>query len=156
MRIEKECVRVLALYAPAASDLRRMVSALKIRADLERVGDLATKIAKRSKRFFRQSAAFPIPDSLDILARMTLDAFNGVVAALDNDDLIAARAVIASDGGIDRQRRATLQELKNSLQGDPECVTQVLRLVNSARNLERIGDHTVSIAEAIVYIEGKK
>jgi phosphate transport system protein len=154
VRIEKDCLRVLALYEPLASDLRRMVSALKLRAELKRVGDLAAKIARRSKRSLRDSASPPIPASLDILARMAITSFEQAVAALNNDDAVAARAVIAGDEEIDRQRRLALKELKDSVQHNPECVTQLLRLINLARNLERIGDHTVNIAEAVVYVEG--
>ena len=154
VRIEKECLRVLALYEPLASDLRRMVSVLKLRADLERVTDLATKIARRSKRSLRDSAAPPIPASLDILARMATDSFSEVVAALGRVDAVAARATIASDQEIDRQCRVALRELKDSLGHHPEWITPLLRLVNSARNLKRIGDHTVKIAEAIIFIKG--
>jgi phosphate transport system protein len=154
VRIEKECLRILALYEPLASDLRRTVSVLKVRADLERVSDLATKIARRSKRSIRDSAAPPIPASLDNLARMATCAFSEVVAALGKVDALAARSAIASDKEIDRQCRAVLRELKSSLRQHPEWVRPLLRLVNSARNLERIGDHTVNIAEAIVYIKG--
>ena len=95
-----------------------------------------------------------IPASLDILARMATDAFSEVVAALGKVDAVAARAAIAGDQEIDRQCRVVLRELKDSLQHHPEWVTPLLRLVNSARNLERIVDHTVNIAEAIVYIKG--
>jgi phosphate transport system protein len=154
VRIEKECLRILALYEPLASDLRRTVSVLKVRADLERVSDLATKIARRSKRSIRDPAAPPIPASLDNLARMATCAFSEVVAALGKVDAVAARSAIASDKEIDRQCRVVLRELKSSLRQHPEWVRPLLRLVNSARNLERIGDHTVNIAEAIVYIKG--
>jgi phosphate transport system protein len=154
VRIEKECLRVLALYEPLASDLRRMVSVLKLRAELERVSDLARKIARRSVRSRRDSAAIPIPDSLDNLARLATDAFSEVVTAMSKDDAVAARAAIVGDEEIDRQCRAVLRALKESIQRQPEQVTPLLRLVNSARNLERIGDHTVKIAEAIVYIKG--
>ncbi len=154
VRIEKECLRVLALYEPLASDLRRVVSALKLRAELERVGDLATKIARRTKRSLRDSAAPPIPASLDILARMAITSLEQAVAALNNDDGVAARVLIAGDQGIDRQCRVALRELKDSLRHEPEQVTAWLRLMNSARNLERVGDHTVNIAEAILYMKG--
>ncbi len=152
IRIEKECLRVLALHEPLASDLRRMVSVLKLRADLERVSDLATKIARRSERSRRDSAAPPIPASLEILAKMVTDAFSEVVVALSKDDAVAARTAIAGDEEIDRQFRMVSRALKDSLRHQPERATSFLRLVNTARNLERIGDHTVNIAEAILYI----
>jgi phosphate transport system protein len=154
VRIEKECLRILALYEPLASDLRRMVSVLKLTGELERVSDLATKIAKRTKRSYRDSSAPHIPAALESLARMALTAFTQVVAALANNDAIAARAVIAGEDEVNRQCRAVLRELKQSLRHEQMLVKPSLRLVNSARNLERIADHCVKIAEAIVYIKG--
>lgn len=154
-RIEKECLRILALYEPVASDLRRIVCVLKSRKDLERVSDLATKIARRSQRSLKDAARHAVPASLDLLARMATDAFSEVVAALGKVDSVAARAVIAGDEKIDRQCRVVLRELKNLLRRGPERVTSLLRLVNSARNLERIGDHAVNIAKAILFVEGK-
>ncbi len=155
VRIEKECLLVLALHEPLASDLRRIVSVLKVRADLERVSDLATKIARRSARSYATSAGPPVPHSLEVLARMATDAFSEVVAALGKDDAIAARAAIAGDEEIDRQYRIVTKELTDSLRSQPERVTPLIRLMNSARNLERVGDHSVKIAEAILYIKGQ-
>jgi phosphate transport system protein len=154
VRIEEECLLALALHEPLASDLRRVVSMLKLRAELKRVSHLATKIAQRSARSYRDEHAPPIPASLEALARMADDAFSKVVAALGKDDANAARAAIACDEEIDRQYRVALRILKDSLRYQPEQVTPLLRLVNSARNLERIGDHIVNIAEAIIYIKG--
>jgi phosphate transport system protein len=153
VQLEERCLRALALYAPVASDLRRMVSALRLLARLERVGDLATKIAKRSKRFFEDSSAPPIPASLIILAIAVTDAFSKVITALSKDDDDAVRAIVTSEEEIDRQCQLVLKELKDSIRHQPDQSAAWLRLMNSARNLERIGDHAVSIAEAIVYIK---
>ena len=152
--IEKECLRVLTRYEPVASDLRRTLGVLKLRAQLERVGDLATKIARRSQRLHRSAAAPPIPASLGALARMSVERLEQVIAALHSDDADAARALIVGDREIDRQYRATLKELKVSMRHQPECVSDLLLLANTARNWERVGDHTVSIANAILFIRG--
>jgi phosphate transport system protein len=152
VRIEEMCLRALALYGPVASDLRRTVSALGLLAHLERVGDLATKIAKRSVRFFEDPSAPPIPASLVVLAIAVTDTFSKVIAALSSYDVASGRAIITSEEEIDRQCQMVVKELKDSLRHQPEQVTAWLRLMNSARNLERIGDHAVNIAEAIVYI----
>jgi phosphate transport system protein len=85
---------------------------------------------------------------------MAADAFSQVTAALGKDDANAARAAIAADDEIDRQYRVALRALKESLRNQPEQVTPLLRLVNSARNLKRIGDHIVNMADAILYING--
>jgi phosphate transport system protein len=155
VRIEKDCMLALALYEPLATDLRRIVSVLKLRAELERVSDLATKIALRAQRSGRNSAGRAIPTSLEVLARMATEAFSEVVVALGKDDGVSARSAIADDTQIDLQYRTVLRELKDSLRQQPERVTPLLRLVNSARNLERVGDHSVKIAKAILYINGE-
>jgi phosphate transport system protein len=154
VRIEKECLLALALHEPLATDLRRIVSVLKLRADLECVSNLATKIARRSARSCRGEPAPPIPASLEVLARMAADAFGEVVAALGKGDAIAARAAFVGDEKIHRQYKIVSSELADSLRGHPEQVTPLLRLMNSARNLKRISEHTVKIAEAILYIKG--
>jgi phosphate transport system protein len=154
VRIEEDCLRVLALYGPVASDLRRIVSALKLRAELERVGDLATKIARRSARFHSGSDAMLIPESLEALARMAADTFEQAVSALHGVDAVTAQTLIVADRRIDRQYRTASQELKDALRCQPESVRELLRLLNSARNLERIGDHSVKIARAILFICG--
>ena len=153
VRLEERYLQILALYEPVASDLRRMVSAIRLLAHLERVGDLSTKIAKRSKRFLEDSPAPPIPASLIILAIAVTDAFNKAITALSKDDDDAVWAIVASEEEIDRQCQLVLKELKTSIRHQPVQATAWLRLMNSARNLERIGDHAVNIAEAIVYIK---
>jgi len=153
VRLEERCLRALALYEPVALDLRRMVSALRLLAHLERVGDLATKIALRSKRLFEDSSAPPIPASLIILAIAVRDAFSKAISALSKDDDDAVWAIVTSEEEIDRQCQLVLKELKNSIRHQPDQATAWLRLMNSARNLERVGDHAVNIASAIVYIK---
>jgi phosphate transport system protein len=153
VRLEEGCLRTLALYEPVASDLRRMVSALRLLAHLERVGDLASKIAKRSKSFFEDSSAPPIPSSLIILAIAATDAFSKAITALSKDDDDAVWAIVTSEEEIDRQCQLVFKELKDSIRHQPDQATAWLRLMNSARNLERVGDHAVNIAEAIVYIK---
>ena len=85
---------------------------------------------------------------------MATDAFSEVVAALREDDAIAARAAIAGDEKIHRQYRMVSSELTNSLRDQPEQLTPLLRQMNSARNLKRIGNQTVKMAEAILYVNG--
>jgi phosphate transport system protein len=154
VRIEEECLRVLALYEPQASDLRRTVAVLKLRAELKRVGALASKIAKRSKRTHPEFGSLRMPASLQILAEMAIASFEHAVVALNNHDANAAQAVIAADKEIDHQHRSVRKQLKDAMQHNTEDVLELLRLMNTARNLERIGDHTVSIAQATVYING--
>jgi phosphate transport system protein len=151
--IERECLRVLALYEPVATDLRRVLTILRINRDLERIGDLAARIAKRVKRMARDFGTIPISEPLEALANGAATSFHGSLDALVRCDAETARLVLSKDRQIDKHRRTVLKALKASLVKEPEKVEMWLRLMNIARNLERVGDHAVHIAEAVVYLK---
>ena len=152
--IESECLRVLALYEPVACDLRRVLTVLRINRDLERIGDLSARIAKRVKRIARDfSGPIPISEPLEALAAGAANGFHDALDALVRSDAEAARSVLSRDRHIDKHCRTVLKALKASLVNEPARVDVWLRLMNIARNLERVGDHAVHIAEAVVYLK---
>ncbi len=153
VEIERECVRVLALHQPVASDLRRVAVVLKINGDLHRLCDLARHIAKRVKKLAGDPRAVPIPQPLENLGLEALGQVHNSLDALTQSDVSLARAVIAADQRIDRAYRAVQKQLKHEIARDPERINTLLRLVNTARNLERIADHAANIAESVVYLE---
>jgi phosphate transport system protein len=153
VQIERECVRVLALHQPVASDLRRVAAILKINGDLERLCDLARHIAKRVKKLAADPRAFPIPQSLENLAMEALSQIRDSLDALTQSDVSSAHAVIAADQRIDRDYRAVQKQLKAEIVRDPERIDTWLRLVSTARNLERIADHAAKIAESVIYLK---
>src|SRR6516165_10246415 len=91
VQIERECVRVLALHQPVASDLRRVAAVLKINADLDRLGDLARHIAKRVKKLAGDPQAMPIPQALEDLALEALKQVHGSLDSLTRTDVALAR-----------------------------------------------------------------
>jgi len=151
--IEKECVRVLALHQPVASDLRRVAAVLKINGDLERLAELARHIAKRVKKLAADPRAFPIPQPLEDLALAALDQVHRSLDALARADARYAQAVIEDDQTVDRLYRAVVRGLKRDIVNSPDRIDTWLRFVNTARNLERIADHGVRIAESVVYLK---
>lgn len=153
VKIEQQCLKVLALHQPVASDLRRVAVVLKINNDLERMADLAEHIAKRAKKLASATQVIPIPQRLETMAREALGAVHDSLDALVKCDADLARIVIASDRRVDHHRRAVLKELKVAIQQNPEQVSMWLRLINTARNFERIADHATNIAEAVVYLK---
>jgi phosphate transport system protein len=153
VQIERECVRVLALHQPVASDLRRVTTVLKINGDLERLCDLARHIAKRVKKLSGDPEAFPIPQSLENLAISALSQIRDGLDALTQSNVARAHAVIAADGQVDVDYRAVQKQLKLEIVRNPERINTWLRLVNTARNLERIADHAAKIAESVVYLK---
>jgi phosphate transport system protein len=153
VQIERECLKFLALHQPVASDLRRVTAVWKINGDLERMSDLAEHIAKRARKLANNPRPVPIPPDLEAMALEVLAQVRDALDALTRVDADLAREVIASDRRIDRNRRAVLKELKQAIRAEPERLNTWLRLINTARNLERVADHATNIAEAVVYLK---
>ncbi|MGC8641519.1 MAG: phosphate signaling complex protein PhoU [Isosphaeraceae bacterium] len=151
--IEHECLRILALYEPLASDLRRMATILKVNRDWERIADLALRVARRARKLARISPRVAMPDPIKQMARDVLAQVRSCSQALEIQDVVAARAVIAGDSAIDGQYRAIRRELKARMGEHSEQIDALLLLLSAARNLERIADHAVGIAQTIIYLK---
>jgi phosphate transport system protein len=147
--LEQTCLRVLALYEPVAVDLRRVATALRVNAELERIGDFAARIAKRAKK---QRGAPQYPGLHDLAARV-FEQVEQSINLLEHPDCEQAHALIDGDRTIDDIYRALRADLENSIRQEPERVSEWLRFMDTARNLERIGDHAVTIAEAVIYLK---
>jgi len=153
-RIEREVeqfvVQLLALRQPMAQDLRQIVSSLKITGDLERIGDYAANVAKRSMVL----AQFSLPFSLSGLAhmgRLVQENLKSVIDAVDQLDADGAMEVWRSDAVIDEIYTALFRELMTYMMEDPRNITPCAHLLFIAKNLERIGDHATNIAETVFY-----
>ncbi len=153
VRIEQECLRILALYEPVASDLRRLATMLKVSRDWERVADLAARIARRARKLARRSDGFIVPDDLKALAREVLVQVRSSYDALAARDARRARALIESGRSIDAGFRSLRKSLKRELGQDPDRLKAWLQLLGTARNLERASDHATDIAQTIIYLE---
>ena len=153
VRIERDCLKMLALHQPVASDLRRVAAILKINGDLERIADLADHIASRARKLAIKVPAVPIPPNMEAMAREAMSQIHDSLDALVKGDVTLARNVIAADRGVDRLRRAVLKELKDCIRQEPDRLNTWLRLINTARNIERVADHATNIAEAVIYLK---
>ena len=153
VQIERQCLKVLALHQPVASDLRRVAGVLRVNNDLERMADLADHIAKRARKLARRLDPTPIPPELEDMGSLVLSRVRDALDSLAKGDVTLARAVIAGDRGINRDHRVVRGQFKQAIRRDPDRVNIWLRLLNTARNLERIGDHSASIAEAVIYMK---
>ena len=153
VQIELDCLKVLALHNPVASDLRRVAAILKIDGDLERLGDLAEHIAKRARKIATEPNPVPLPPRLESLAHEALGQVHEALDALSRNDVELARSVIINDHRVDMHRRLLQRELKDAIRRQPERINTWLRLINISRNLERISDHATNIAEAVVYLK---
>ena len=148
--VEKLVIRLLALRQPVADDLRRAVSALKITGDLERIGDYAANVAKRSIVL----AQFSLPYSLAGLAHMAhlvQGQLKSIIDALGDNDAEKAVEVWRSDQVVDDIYNALFRELITYMMEDPRNITPCTHLLFIAKNLERIGDHATNVAENLYY-----
>jgi len=148
--VEQFVIRMLALRQPVAVDLRQVVGALKITHDLERVGDYAANLAKRSIVL----AEFSMPLSLGGLAhmaRLVQEALKTVIDAVGEGDTDKAVQVWQSDLAVDDLYTTIFRELITYMMEDPRNITPCTHLLFIAKNLERIGDHATNIAETLYY-----
>jgi phosphate transport system protein len=148
--VEQYVIRMLALRQPMAGDLRLVVAALKITGDLERIGDYAANVAKRSIVL----AQFPAPYSLGGIAHMAAlvqGQLKSIIDALGSSDSDKALEVWRSDRAVDDIYNTIFRELITYMMEDPRNITPCTHLLFIAKNLERIGDHTTNIAETIYY-----
>jgi phosphate transport system protein len=148
--VETFVIRLLALRQPVAGDLRQIVAALKITGDLERIGDYAANVAKRSIVL----AEFSLPYSLAGLghmARLVQAQLKSIIDALGDNDADKAMEVWRSDQAVDDIYNTIFRELITYMMEDPRNITPCTHLLFIAKNLERIGDHATNVAENLYY-----
>ncbi|MFN3585459.1 phosphate signaling complex protein PhoU [Phenylobacterium sp.] len=149
--IERRAIRLIALRQPMANDLRRTVAAMKIANNLERIGDLAKNIAKRSLVIIEAEPITPLTRSIERMGKLVLTRLTSVLDAYSRSDLERALAVWSQDDEVDEHYNSLFRELLTYMMGDPRTITACTHLLFAAKNLERIGDHATNIAELIHY-----
>ncbi|MGV7928454.1 MAG: phosphate signaling complex protein PhoU [Spirochaetota bacterium] len=155
MAIDEECIRILVTRQPAAADLRLVLSLLKINTDLERIGDLATNIARETIRLDGKPTLKPLVD-LPIMARMCIEMIKDSFQAISEKNVELAKSVIGRDRDIDDLNTQVYRELISYMLENPHTITQSLGFIMVSKALERIGDHATNISEkAVYYIEGE-
>jgi phosphate transport system protein len=149
--IERKAIRLIALRQPMANDLRKTVAAMKIASNLERCGDLAKNIAKRSMVLMEAEPITPLTRSIERMGRLVLGRLKDVLDAYTASDLDRAVAVWSRDDEVDEHYNALFRELLTYMMGDPRTITACAHLLFVAKNFERIGDHATNIAEIVHY-----
>ena len=151
VEIDREAIRYISLRAPVASDLRLLTVGIKASHDLERVGDEATNIAKRTKRI---NAEGPTPDFLE-LPEMSLIALEMLRDALDSfveEDPEKAIAICRRDKEVDEMDRRNFTRIADIMKINPHDINSLLELVFISRSFERVADHATNIAEEVVFL----
>lgn len=148
---EEECLKVLALHQPVATDLRFIVSVLKMNRDLERTGDQAVNIAHKAMRL-AECREWPITVDFDPMAqsarRMLRDALDSMV----NVDVALARRVRAADDEVDEMKSSITERVLAAIREAPLDAEPLLAVLGAARNLERVADLATNIAADVIYM----
>jgi phosphate transport system protein len=155
IEIDDRALKLLALQAPMATDLRLITSAMKINADLERIGDQAVNIGENALKLLRYPPIKPlidIPRMAEAAQAMTRDALDSFV----KKDALMARGVLKRDDEVDALKDAVFRVLLTYMMADPATIERALGLILVSRNLERIADHATNVAEDVIFlVEGK-
>ncbi len=147
--IERRAIDLIATRQPTGRSLRRAVAALKIAMNLERCGDLARNIAKRSLVLSESEPLTPLTRSIERMGRLVAGRLKEVLDAYTAGELDKAAGVWARDEEVDEHYNSLFRELLTYMMGDPRTITPGAHLLFIAKNLERIGDHATNIAEII-------
>ena len=152
--IDEECTRIIAKRQPAASDLRLILMISKTVTDLERMGDVADKLARMVLN--NTGRTQPPLVSLDSMGRLAIKMLHDALDAFARMDVEAAVRLYHEDDKIDRQYESTIRELMTYMMEDPRTIPQVLDVLWCARSIERIGDRCQHISDYIIYcVKGK-
>ena len=151
IEIDERCLRLLALQQPMASDLRLITAAMKINADLERIGDQAVNIAEQAVRVLAHPPLKPqidLPRMAEIAERMTRESLDAFV----RKDAKLARSILARDDEVDQLKDHVFRVLLTYMMADPGTIERALSLILVSRHIERIADHATNIAEDVIFV----
>lgn len=150
--VERLVVRTIALRAPMADDLRELIAALKMSAVIERIGDYAKNIAKRVPQM---EGKMPpnAPEQLDRMGDIVVEMIRNAMDAYAKRNIDLARAVSVRDNDVDQLNKDLFVDFVAYVAKNPKNATEVAHLLFTAKNLERIGDHTTNVAQMIYFTE---
>jgi phosphate transport system protein len=150
--IEEDSIAMIARRQPLATDLREIVSALRVAGDLERIGDLAKNTAKRALALDGEYRAQKQLRGVEHMSEIAIEQLKAVLDAYSNHDDARAIEVWKRDGEIDAIYTSLFRELLTYMMEDPRHITLCTHLLFAAKNIERIGDHATYIAETVHYL----
>ena len=151
LAIEEECVRLLALAGPVASDLRTVLTIMRISGEFERVADLSKGISKRVIRVSKMPA-IRLPEPLVEMCTEVRELFSKTLKALADMDVELARQIRTDDDVVDRLHKAIIVWAREEIPRDPDSTNAAIELLAVAQRLERTGDIAVSIAGNLIYL----
>lgn len=155
IELSENCLKVLALYQPVAGDLRFIFSLSKIAGILERIGDLAENLARKTKTLSQLEAVL-IPAELAEMADIGRGMLKDSIDSFVDRETAKAKAVIATDKEVNTRKRLVRKTAETAIQANPAHCRQWLAIIAASRNIERMADMSANIAAEVVYtIDGK-
>lgn len=151
VKIEEECLKLLALHQPVAVDLRRIAAVLKITGELERVADLGVHIAERSEGL-KGYPNLHVPERLKQMAQISLNMLHRSIDSYVELNTKVARHVIAEDDLVDEMNLEIIDGLVETMKQTPELIEPAMHLFSASRHIERVADHATNIAEDVIYL----
>jgi phosphate transport system protein len=153
VEIEKSAIDLLALFQPAASDLRLITTIIKVNGDFERIADCAVNVAQRVPTLASgQNGHYQPPDDLRIMGNTVITTLRDTIKAFNLSDATLAQTVLRSDDVVDALYHQIVQDMVGMMEADSQQAGLDLSNIMIAKNLERIADHCTNIAENVVYV----
>ncbi|NMF98072.1 phosphate signaling complex protein PhoU [Aromatoleum toluolicum] len=150
--LDDACIHVIARHAPAAGDLRMVMTMIQMITDLERIGDEAKKIAKAGRQIVDSDAAFVPKVELRHVSSMVVEMLHGALDAFARMDPTASPDIVRRDKEVDAIFKGIMRQLITYMMEDPRVITRSLDVLFIAKSIERIGDHTKNLSEYVVYM----
>ena len=152
-KINDMAVSIIARRQPMAADLRMVVTAIQVANDLERTGDMAKQLAKRTVQIENMSLAPKFYNGVKHMAELTARQLKAALDAYASGPAAAAVEVCNRDDEVDAMHTSLFRELLTYMMEDPRNITQCTHLLFCTKSLERVGDHATNIAEAAYYLQ---
>lgn len=152
VEIEEDCLKILALHQPVASDLRFLITVIKINNEMERIADYAVNIAKRVDNISKFKHQAAVSYDFSTMSDKVVAMLKNSIDALINHDSKLAKSIFLDDDVVDMCRTRCYEDVKERIKKDPEHPGYHINTYLLARHLERIADRAVNIAEEVVYL----
>jgi phosphate transport system protein len=151
IRIEEDCLKLIALHQPVAIDMRWLVTVVKVNGELERMADLACNIAERAKAL-ELYPLFPVPEEVNEMVTIATRMVREALDAFVEHDAGKATEVIHKDDMVDALNRVVIEQLHETMKGDVEQIEPAVHCFSAARHVERIADLAENISEDVIYL----
>ncbi len=155
VELDQVCTEFLAKQGPVATDLRLVISIIKINSDLERMGDQCVNISHSAKDFIQQKGSFSLQD-IQVMAAVAQKMVKDALDCFVTRNAEVAQKVLMTDDELDQRKQQVFTQMVAAMKKDSTVVEPAMDLILIARNLERMGDHATNIAEDVIFVSTGK